>query len=111
MARPGTGLTALVTGASAGIGVDLAACFAQEGYNLILAARTARVGALAGTLEIKGLIGDRPWLVTLPLENAAPGAGLSKLWARRKIADAEVARTLRTITPEEADRRILALGP
>jgi len=68
------------------------------------------MGALAGTLEIKGLIGDRPWVVTLPLENAADGSGLSKLWARRKIADAEVARTLRTITPEEADKRIVALA-
>ncbi len=48
--------------------------------------------------------------MTLPLANAAEGTGLSKLWARRKIADAEVARTLRTITPEEADKRILALA-
>ena len=55
----------------------------------------AKVGSLAGTLEIKGRIGDRPWVVRLPVANAAQGQGLSKLWARRKIADAEVARTLR----------------
>jgi len=73
-------------------------------------ALAAKVGALTGTLEIRGMIGDRPWTVTLPLADAAEGRGLSKLWARRKIADAEVARTLRRITPDEADRRILALG-
>jgi len=39
-ARPGSGQTALVTGASGGIGVDLAACFAKGGYDLILTARS-----------------------------------------------------------------------
>jgi Ca-activated chloride channel family protein len=69
-----------------------------------------KVSVLSGTLEIKGTIGDQPWIVTLPLAHAAKGKGLSKLWARRKIADAEIARTLRTITPDEADTRILGLA-
>ena len=68
------------------------------------------VARSTATMEIKGRIGDRPWSVTLPLANAAEGKGLSKLWARRKIADAEVAKTLRKATPEETDKRILALG-
>jgi Ca-activated chloride channel family protein len=74
---------------------------------LVLAAKLDR---LAGSLEIKGRIGDRPWSVTLPLQNAAEGKGLSKLWARRKIADAEVARTIRQVSPEQADKSILALA-
>ncbi len=79
-----------------------------RGEPLVLAARSSaspRARSRSG-----GMIGSRPWAVTLPVDKAAPGKGLSKLWARRKIADAEVAQTLRQITPDEADKRILALG-
>jgi len=38
--RKGEGQTALVTGSSMGIGLDLAECFAREGYDLILTARS-----------------------------------------------------------------------
>ena len=69
-----------------------------------------KLDQLKGSVEIKGTIGDRPWIVTLPLANAAEGKGLSKLWARRKIADAEIARTLREATPEDADKTILSLA-
>ena len=70
----------------------------------------AKLDKLAGSLEIKGRVGDRPWSVTLPLQNAAEGKGLSKLWAKRKIGDAEVARTMRETTPEDTDKAILALA-
>jgi Ca-activated chloride channel family protein len=70
----------------------------------------AKLDKLTGSVEIKGRIGDQPWVVTLPVANAAEGKGLSKLWARRKIADAEIARTLRQAAPEDADKTILALA-
>lgn len=78
-----------------------------RGEPVVLAAKVER---LSGTLEIKGRIGERSWTVSLPLANAAEGKGLSKLWARRKIADAEAARTLRRLKPEEADGVVLALA-
>jgi short-subunit dehydrogenase len=38
--RPGAGQLAVVTGASYGIGVDLAECFARDGYDVVLTARS-----------------------------------------------------------------------
>ena len=78
-----------------------------RGEPLVIA---ARVASLKGTLDVKGTIGDQPWSVSVPLGNAAEGKGLSKLWARRKIADAEVARTMRQIGSDDADKRILTLA-
>jgi Ca-activated chloride channel homolog len=101
-----TGLTAKFSGAAA----DITPAVLPDVYRdepLVLA---ARLDKLAGSVEIKGRIGDRPWVVTLPLANAAEGKGLSKLWARRKISDAEVARTTRQASPEDADKTILALA-
>jgi Ca-activated chloride channel family protein len=101
-----TGLTAKFSVATA----DLTPAAIPDVYRdepLVLAAKLDR---LAGSVEIKGRVGDRPWVVTLPLANAAEGKGLSKLWARRKIADAEIARTTRQATPEDADKTILALA-
>ena len=101
-----TGLTAKFSDAAA----DMTPAAIPDVYRdepLVLA---AKLDKLAGSVEIKGRIGDRPWVVTLPLANAAEGKGLSKLWARRKIADAEIARTMRQATPEDADKTILALA-
>jgi Ca-activated chloride channel family protein len=78
-----------------------------RGEPLVLA---TKLDKLAGSVEIKGRIGDRPWSVTLPLQNAAEGKGLSKLWAYRKIADAEVSRTMRQSTSEESRQGVLALA-
>jgi Ca-activated chloride channel family protein len=101
-----TGLTAGYTGgamdATPGVLPDL-----YRGEPIVIA---AKLGAADGVLEIKGLIGNRPWTVTLPVAKAAEGTGLSKLWARRKITDAEMALRLRQASAEETDKRILELA-
>ena len=44
--------TALITGASGGIGLELAKVFAREGYNLVLAARSeSKLKAIAAEVD------------------------------------------------------------
>lgn len=65
---------------------------------------------LGGSLKISGNIGTQPWEVTLPIAKAAKGDGISKLWARRRIADFEVASTLGALTFDNANKAILAMA-
>ncbi|KAA1183758.1 marine proteobacterial sortase target protein [Rhizobium tropici] len=78
-----------------------------HGEPLVLA---ARMGKAAGTLTVSGMVGDRPWTISLPLDQASNAKGISKIWARRQIDDAEVNLTLGKITQTEADKRILHLA-
>ncbi len=94
--RKGEGQTALVTGASAGIRVDLAECFASDGYNVILTARTesalrevadrlaktyqvtatpiaADLGAIGGGRTLAGEITKRGLSVDVLVNNAGYG--------------------------------------
>jgi len=63
-----------------------------------------------GALEVVGTLSGQPWRKTVAIAVATEGQGIAKLWARRKIADAEVAASLGRIKTEEADKRILELA-
>ncbi len=78
-----------------------------RGEPLVIA---ARMGKAAGNLVIEGEIDGRPWTVNLPLDQAMNAEGISKLWARRKIDDAEVELTLGKISQDAADARVLRLA-
>jgi short-subunit dehydrogenase len=70
--RKGEGQTALVTGASAGIGVDLAECFAKDGYNLILAARS---GEALGEVAKRLADTHKVTATAIALDLGQPGGG------------------------------------
>ena len=82
--KRGEGQTALVTGASAGIGVDLAECFAKDGYDLILAARSAP--ALGEVAERLGkTYGVKATPIAVDLGTAGGGARLAGEIAQRGL--------------------------
>lgn len=71
-ARRGDGQTALITGASTGIGLGLAECFAKDGYNVIITARSEAVlNDIAGRLSRDSNIQATPIAVDLGI----PGGG------------------------------------
>jgi Ca-activated chloride channel family protein len=71
---------------------------------------SGRAKDLTGVLRITGMVDGRPWSTDLPLQQARPGAGLSKLWARRRITDVEVERTLLRLDDLSADGQVLDLA-
>jgi uncharacterized protein len=86
----GKGQTALVTGASMGIGVDLAECFARDGYDLILTARSeAALKQVADRLASQYGVKATPIAVDL----GVPGAGeklAAEIASRGLVVDALV---------------------
>ncbi len=75
-----------------------------KGETLVVAARADRG---EGTLQISGADGETPWKVALPLEGAANRKGISKLWARKKIASLELSRARAGADRAALDNNIL----
>lgn len=75
-----------------------------RGETLVIAAH-AETGD--GMVWVSGMTGDQPWKVGLDLEKAASREGISKLWARRKIASLELDRARPGTNGETIDGEIL----
>ena len=82
--------TALVTGASSGLGLELARCFARDGFDVALVARTEpALRALADVLSERH--GVQTHVLPFDLsEDAAPDAVMAELASRGVTVDALV---------------------
>ena len=83
--RKGEGQTALVTGASMGIGVELARCFAADGYDLIVTARSAEaLNKLSTEFSAKYKVRVAP--IAADLGEIGAGAKLAAAIAQQGLA-------------------------
>jgi Ca-activated chloride channel family protein len=108
LTRPAvTDLTARIAGARAELTPSqLPDLYAGE--PLVVLARG--VSLTGGTLELSGRIGGREWRRSVPLSEAVEGPGVAKLWARRRVAEIEVADTLGQMEEGAASDAIARLG-
>ncbi|MET0365435.1 MAG: marine proteobacterial sortase target protein [Sphingobium sp.] len=65
---------------------------------------------LKGRLTVSGLIGDKPWSQTVDLSSATDSPAIAKLWASRRIADVEAARSSGETDDATADEAVAQLG-
>jgi len=73
------------------------------GEPVVIAAKMKQV---SGELALSGSLAGKPWLITLPLDKAALGKGIGKMWARSKIREFEGQR-LRSSDWKKLDGQIL----
>jgi len=76
-----------------------------KGEPVVIAMQLDAAGS--AQLGLSGRIGNREWSVAVPLARAQPGAGISKVWARRKIRYAEIGMRLGRIDRTDGEAVVL----